>query len=133
MLGALANAREPALVARTLDLTIDAKLRTNERLLPLWTLLSAQATRDDAWAWIERTFDKLAPLLPDRHAARVFGMYSACDPRRTDAVKSFFAPRADKLTGGPRNLALALESAGQCAARVAAHRDAIATYILRGR
>jgi cytosol alanyl aminopeptidase len=52
-----------------------------------------------------------------------------CDPERIERVRAFFAPRIDQLTGGPRNLAQALETAAQCAARVAAQRDSVLGYV----
>ena len=44
-------------------------------------------------------------------------------------MRDFFTPRIEKLTGGPRNLAQALEAAQQCAARVAAQKDSVARYL----
>ena len=52
-----------------------------------------------------------------------------CDAQRIEEVRAFFTPRVDRLTGGPRNLAQALESAEQCAARVAAQRDSVRAYV----
>ena len=56
-------------------------------------------------------------------------MIRMCDARRIDEVRAFFAPRIEQLTGGPRNLAQALEDAAQCAARVAAQRDSVLAYL----
>jgi alanyl aminopeptidase len=128
IVGALANARAQELVARSLALVLDARLRPHERVGPLWALLASVETRDAAWAWLEGNLDKLMPMLPDRYAARIPGAYAACDPGRAKALEQLFAPRADKLTGAPRSLAQALEVIAQCAARVAAHRDGIVAF-----
>jgi len=56
-------------------------------------------------------------------------MIRMCDRTRIDLVRAFFAPRIDRLTGGPRNLAQALEAAELCAARVAAQRDSVLGYL----
>jgi alanyl aminopeptidase len=136
---ALAQARDPALVRRALDLALDPRLRKNERLVALGGergdtgdmvgLLGAAETRDAAWAWLVAHFDELAPQLPDRFAGRIPGMIRLCDARRAEEVRAFFAPRVGELTGGPRNLAQALEASAQCVARVAAQRKSIQSYI----
>ena len=126
---ALASVRDPALVGRALDLALDPRLRQNERLVALKPMLGSLATREAAWSWLTAHFDALAGLLPDRYGGQIPAMISMCDPRRIESVRAFFAPRIDKLTGGPRNLALALEGAQQCAARAAAQRDSVQRYL----
>jgi alanyl aminopeptidase len=129
MLGALASTRDPALLGRALDLSLDPRLRQNERLTIVGALLSTLETRDVAWTWLTAHFDALVPMLPDRYAGFVPRAYKVCDPTRAAALRAFFTPRVDKFTGGPRNLALALETADQCAARVAAQQASIDRYV----
>ena len=128
MLGALASTRDPALLRRALDLSLDPRLRQNERLTIVGALLATLETRDVAWTWLTAHFDALVPMLPDRYAGFMPRFYKVCDATRADAVRAFFTPRVDKLTGGPRNLALALETAEQCAARVAAQQASVDRY-----
>ena len=128
MLGALASTRDPALLTRALDLSLDPRLRQNERITIVATLLSTLETRDAAWTWLTAHFDALAPMLPDRYAGFLPRAFKVCDATRADALRTFFTPRVDKLTGGPRNLALALETAEQCAARVAAQQASTDRY-----
>jgi len=128
LLGALGDVRQPALVARALDFSLDPRLRKNERLNVLAKLLGALATRDVAWAWLQAHYDELVPLLPDRFGGRLPSMMAACDAKRAEQLRAFFTPRVEQLTGGPRNLAQALEVAEQCEARVAAQRDSIERY-----
>ena len=128
VLRAIAGVREPPLIARALDLSLAPTLRKNEHLQPL-RLLGAIATRDLAWAWLKTHFDELAALLPDRYGGRLPLMYSACDAARAEEIRAFFTPRVAKLTGGPRNLAHALELAQQCAAQVDAQRDSVRRYV----
>ena len=128
MLGALASTRDPALLGRALDLSLDPRLRQNERLTIVATLLGTLETRDVAWTWLTAHFDALVPMLPDRYAGFMPRIYKVCDATRADAVRAFFTPRVDKLTGGPRNLALALETAEQCVARVAAQQASVDGY-----
>ncbi len=126
---ALASTRDPVLVQRALDLALDPALHHNERLVALKPLLGSLATRDLAWAWLKAHFDALMPLLPDRFGGRLPSMFGICDPQRIADLRAFFTPRASQLTGGPRNLAQALESAEQCAALAFAQRDSVQRYI----
>ena len=138
LLVALAQTRQPALVARALALALDPRLRKNERLVALGGgrgpggrdgLLRAPDTRDAAWAWLTAHFDALMPLLSDRHGGQLPYAIRMCSRREIDQVRAFLAPRVEQLTGGPRNLAQALERAEQCVARVAAQRDSVIAYL----
>ena len=126
---ALASTRDPVLVGRALDLALDPALRQNERLVTMKPLLGALATRDAAWAWLKAHFDALMPLLPDRYGGRIPSTFALCDPQPTADLRAFFTSRAGQLTGGPRNLAQALESAQQCVALVEAQRDGVQRYV----
>jgi cytosol alanyl aminopeptidase len=126
---ALASTRDPALVGRVLDLALDPQLRQNERLVALKPLLGALATRDAAWAWLTAHFDALFAVLPDRFAGRIPSMLGMCDRPRIEALRAFFTPRVDKITGGPRNLAQALETAEQCVALVETQRPSVQRYV----
>jgi alanyl aminopeptidase len=129
MLVALGSSREPALVTRALDLSLDPRLRQNERLVALGRLLGERATRDASWAWLKQHFDALVVLLPDRYGAQIPGFLRVCDAQRAEELRAFFAPRIDGLTGGPRKLAQVLEAAQQCAALVEAQRERVTAYV----
>jgi len=126
---ALGATRDPALVGRALDVALDPRLRQNERLVTFKVLAGSLETRDAAWAWLEAHFDALVALLPDRFGGQLPSMIKSCDAAWAEKVRAFFAPRVERLTGGPRNLAQALEAATQCAARVAAQRDSVGRYL----
>jgi alanyl aminopeptidase len=138
ILRALAQTRQPPLIARALDLALDPRLRQNERLIALGQgggqdsregLLGAPDTRDAAWTWLTAHFDALMPKLPDRFGGQLPRAIRMCDRRQIDEVRAFLAPRVEQLTGGPRNLAQALETAEQCVARVAAQRASVIAYL----
>jgi alanyl aminopeptidase len=128
LLGAIANVRAPALVARALDLALDPRLRSNERITPIAMLLGAHATRDQAWAWLGAHYDAFVPLLPDRFGGYLPSTYAACDAASARSLEAFFGPRVGKLTGGPRNLANAIDAARQCEARATTQRASVTAY-----
>jgi alanyl aminopeptidase len=126
ILSALGHAEDPLLSARALDLTLDPRLRVNE----IGQLLGAQfrnpRTRDRAWTWLTEHFDALTAR---SGAARSGGMpwYAAsfCSEEAAAAVQQFFEPRVAELTGGPRNLALAVEAISLCAEKANLHRPGV--------
>ncbi len=126
---ALASTREPALVARALDLSLDASLRKNERLTMLTRLLDGRETRDQAWTWVVAHFDALAPMLPDRYGGRFPLDAHFCDAKKADEVNAFFTPRVPSLTGGTRNLAQAVESIATCAKLADAQRQSARRFV----
>jgi cytosol alanyl aminopeptidase len=132
LLGAIASVRDPKLVADALALAFDPRLRPTERLTIPLAMLGSPDTANAAWLWLQASFDRLLPLLPDRYGGRVPLAVQACDPGRVAEMRAFFTSRVGALAGGPRNLAQSLEAAEQCIATVAAARESVLAYI-RGR
>ena len=128
LLGALGSVRDPALLQRALALGLDQRLRQNERSAILATALRQPATREAAWTWMKQGFDALSPLLPDRYAGFLLLGLSFCDTAHAEEARAFFAPRVEKINGGPRNLATALENMQLCAARAQAQGDSARSY-----
>ena len=54
---------------------------------------------------------------------------SYCNAESRDALKAFFEPRADKLTGAPRTLSQVLESIDICIAQKQAEQASIETFL----
>jgi alanyl aminopeptidase len=123
ILSALGHTEDPILSARALDLTLDPRLRINEIGHLLGPQFRNPRTRDLAWAWFTEHFDELTAR---NGAARGGGMpwYAAsfCSDEAAAEVQQFFEPRVAELTGGPRNLAGAVEAISLCAKKAAAHR-----------
>ncbi|HEX5659153.1 MAG TPA: ERAP1-like C-terminal domain-containing protein, partial [Polyangiales bacterium] len=127
LLGALANMRDPELAKRSLGLTLDEKLRTNERLVPLLVQLGQRETRASAFAWLKDNFDGLIAKLGAHGGNDVIGATASfCSTEAAQEVEQFFSPRVDKVPGGPRELALTLETIRACAAIKAHYADALA-------
>jgi alanyl aminopeptidase len=129
LLRALGNVRDPSLVQQALDLSLEPKLRQNERLRILSAFLREPPTREAAWTWLKTHFDALSPMLPDRYAGYVPGMPTFCDRAHADDLRAFFTPRVPRMTGGPRNLTQALDRIEQCVARHDAQRESAREYV----
>ncbi len=128
LLGALANVRDPALAKRSLALTLDDKLRVNERLLPLLVQLGQRETRAQAFAWLRENFDALLAKLGAHGGNDVISASSSfCTAQAAQEVEQFFGSRVEKVPGGPRELALTLESIRGCAATHEHYATALST------
>ncbi|MDD9937810.1 MAG: M1 family aminopeptidase, partial [Myxococcales bacterium] len=123
LLAALSSARSPELSARALALSLDERLRKAEVLVPLGNQMADPQTRAAAFRFMQDNFDALLTRASAMRAGRLprLGAYF-CDPARAQELQAFFGERARQLSGGPRNLASALESIALCAAEVKRQR-----------
>jgi alanyl aminopeptidase len=118
------NEQDEPVAAKVRALTLDAKLRTNEVLMPLASQLANRHTREAAWTWFVASYPKLLERLADEDRAFLpmvgGGFCSEADAAR---VQAFFAPHLGELPGAERTLQQSLESVRLCAAQVAAQRE----------
>ena len=133
LLVALGSFRDPELAVRARELTLLAELRPNERLRPLRAQFADPRTRDEAWRFLTERFDAIA----ERAGASIWTANLPelaepfCSSERAAEVQRFFEPRVEQLSGGPRNLAAAVETIRLCAARVDAQRESVASFFGR--
>src|SRR5262249_46692495 len=114
------------------DLALDSALRVNEVLVPLEAQSGWLETRQAVWEWVQAHFDALVERLGgqlQRNLTRIPA--KLCDAALADQVQAFFAPRVDKLSGGPRSLANTVEPIRLCAARVEAQRPSARSFFER--
>jgi alanyl aminopeptidase len=98
----------------------------NEIRHVLRTQFANPRTRERAWQWLTSNFDALAARFGSQqlggspwHAA------SFCTREAAAAVEAFFGPRVAERSGGPRNLAGAVEAISLCAEKVSLHRPGV--------
>jgi len=126
ILSALGHAEDPALCARVLDLTLDPRVRVNEISRLLGTQFRNPRTRQRAWEWFTANFDELAARSGSSQAGGTpWYTASFCTEEAAVEVRRFFEPRVAELTGGPRNLAAAVEAISLCAERVSVYRPGV--------
>jgi cytosol alanyl aminopeptidase len=117
LLSALASVREPALSDRVLALALDPRLRTNERLLPLFGQSAMPESRERAFLWLQANFDAMVSQLGAHGGNDLIGtMGGFCSEPHAQQVEAYFGPRSANIPGGPRELALTLEAIRNCAA-----------------
>ena len=134
VLHALASVRDAALSQRVLALSLDARLRTNERLLPLFGQIAQRETREQAFAWLRANYDALQAHLGAHGGNDVIAATASfCSEEKAREVDAFFAPKSQQIPGGPRELLLTLESIRSCAAQAATYGEKVrAVYADKG-
>ena len=129
LLGALSSVRDAGLAERVRALSLDERLRTNEIVRPLAVQMGMSETRDATWSWLRAHFDELAERLePGRLGDLPWLTTGFCSAEKADEVEAFFGDRIGELSGGPRNLAGAVEVVRLCAARAEHHRQSAAAF-----
>jgi alanyl aminopeptidase len=129
LLAAISGLDQPALSERVLALSLDPGLRVNERLAPLYGQMGRRETRAHAYAFLKQHYDALSAALSERGTTHVIGVVGHfCSRAEAEDAQSFFAARAPKLPGGPRELALALESVSLCAALADVQKEGAQRY-----
>jgi aminopeptidase N len=109
----LARFRDPALVTRTLDYTASGEVRNQDSWTILTSLLRNRETRDQAWDYIQKNWDKIhAQLTVSSGTEVVRATGSFCTIRQRDEVASFFV--SHKVDASERTLAAAIDSINDC-------------------
>ncbi len=106
---ALAAFRDPALVARTLELTLGDDVPTQDVVLLLIRLLANPDAREPTWSFIQRRWDALSPRISTGLAPRLITALPALQtPAHRKEVAAFF--RAHPMPSAARALKQALET-----------------------
>ena len=109
----LARFPDPALVKRTLDYTVSGEVRNQDAWIVFVALLRNRETRDQAWDYIQKNWDKVqAQLTISSGASVVSATGSFCSVRQRDEVVNFFATHP--VESSERTLAKAIDSINDC-------------------
>jgi aminopeptidase N len=109
----LTRFRDTALVRSTLDYTVSGEVRNQDSWTVLVALLRDRETRDQAWDYMQKNWDKVrAQLTVSSGADVVRATGSFCTARQRDEVMDFFATH--KVDAAQRTLAKAVDSINDC-------------------
>jgi aminopeptidase N/puromycin-sensitive aminopeptidase len=109
----LARFHDTALVQRTLDYAVSGEVRNQDSGAVLDVLLRHRETRDQAWQYIRRNWDKVhAQLTVSSGVELVAATGNFCTVRQREEVAEFFA--AHKVEASERTLAKAIDSINDC-------------------
>ncbi len=128
--GALGDFRDPALLKEAFALTLAPGADFRESSAILVAAAGDPGARPLVWDFLKANFDTVVAKTP-REATGALPYYAAgfCDAARRKDIEAFFAGRIEKLPGGPRNLAQALESVNLCIAARAAQEPGVGAFL----
>jgi aminopeptidase N len=130
LLDALGAFIEPELASQAMALMLTDQFDLREAMGLLWGGFQDPATRDLAYRFVVDHFDAISNKLPPAYRPFLaFTLTALCDDTRKAEVEQFFRPRIEKLDGGPRILAQALEQLGLCSAARKARTPGVVAYL----
>jgi alanyl aminopeptidase len=130
LLGALGGFVEPKLVNRAMAIMLTDQFDLRESLGILQGGVLNPATREVAYKFVVDNFDAITNKLPAMYRPHMaFMLVLLCDDTRKAEAEKFFRPRLEKLDGGPRLLAQALEQLSLCSAAKQAQTPGVVAYL----
>jgi alanyl aminopeptidase len=127
ILDALSSFRDPAIVRDALALVLSDELDPREAT---WHIRQDERMLDLSLDFIEKHFDELDARLPKEAMGFLpLAFSNMCDAKDRDAVARVFQGRVERLLGGPRNLAQALEAISLCDARRRAEEPSLRAFL----
>jgi len=113
LLKMLTQFRSPEFVIRTLEYATSGQVRNQDSWILIAIELGESQTRDLAWSWVQKNWDKVKAQFTTASGANVVSATgSFCTVTRRDEVASFFATH--KVDAADRTLAKALDSIDAC-------------------
>ncbi len=134
---ALGAFRDRALIERAEALAASGEFDVREGAFALFVAGSGDpATRDMPLEFVKKNIEQLEAKLPrgvggDAAASLPFVGSSFCDEDHKQQLKTFFEPRIKNYSGGPRNLAQALESIDICIGKKKALEPGVVDFLSR--
>jgi alanyl aminopeptidase len=133
-LGALSAFRNPALVQRAMAAVLSSDFQIRESMGLLWGALRTPATRALADDFVRANYDTIVARLPrDGGAQLPYTAIWGCNAGQEDGIRAFYEPRNQKITGGPRVLAQALERLRICSTLRRLHAPQVERFFAGGR
>ena len=109
----LTQFHSPIFTVRTLEYATSGQVRNQDSWILIAIELSQRETRDIAWAWVQKNWDKVKAQFTTASGANVVSSVGAfCTVQRRNEVADFFATH--KVEAADRTLAKALDSIDAC-------------------
>jgi alanyl aminopeptidase len=130
LLNALGSFIDPKLVSQAMAIMLTDQFDLREGMGVLFGGFQSPATRPIAYRFVVDNFDAISNKMPPMYRPFLaYTLTALCDDARKAEAEAFFRPRIEKLDGGPRILAQALEQLSLCAAAKKAQRPGIVAYL----
>jgi puromycin-sensitive aminopeptidase len=129
---ALAGFREPELLGRTLEMTLNGEIRSQDAPYVIRSLLVSVYSRGLAWDFVKRNWQTMARQYPESAYTRMYeGISGLVSAEWERDVRAFFAD--NKIDLGGKTLGQYLEQLRVAAAFQEREAEALAAYLSRQR
>jgi len=109
----LAEFEDPVLVQRSLDYAVSGKVRNQDAAIQLAISMQNDKTREQAWAYIQKNWEKVQTLLtPEMGSILVGSTSNFCSGEARESVESFFSTH--KVASTDKALKHAIERVDGC-------------------
>ncbi len=117
-LGAMGQFQEPEITKAALNLLMTDEFDVHQSAFGIvGGTIAWPRSRDVTYEYVKQNWDTLIPKLPtDWGAFMPYTVRNYCDAQHRADAEAFFTGRSTKFSGGPRNLAQALERISLCEA-----------------
>ena len=123
---------DPKIVPQALAVLLTGEFEMREAIGLLQGALGAPRTRELGYAFVKEHFDEITAKLPEAYRPfMAFSFVSLCDDTRRPEIEAFFTPRIEKLEGGPRLMAQALETMSLCSVQRKAEAPGVEAFLKR--
>ncbi len=130
LLTSLAYFRNPDLLWRALGLVVSPDFDGRDSQVILGMALMSPESQALAWNFYQTHFDALSQRLRSDELGRLIGQTgNRCNEIDLAQVETFLTPRVDKIEGGPRALARALESIRLCIKAQEVHAPSVKAFL----
>jgi alanyl aminopeptidase len=132
LLGAMGSFVDPKIVAQALAIVLTDEFEIRETGAIMQRAIAEPRTRELGFAFVKDHFDEITNKLPPLYRPYLaFTFVPLCDDARRPELQAFFAPRIEKLEGGPRLMAQALETMSLCSAQRKAETPGVEAFLKR--
>jgi alanyl aminopeptidase len=130
LFGMLASFRDPALVARSLELVLGDEFPLTESYTLLGSASAHRETRALAWKTVTAHYDAIAARLPRENVAYLVKLGGRfCSDAQRAELAAFFAPRSARAIGGPRVFRNTVEGIALCVAYRAKQEGSLEAFL----
>jgi alanyl aminopeptidase len=130
LLGTMGEFIDPKITAQAMALMLSDQFELREALGLMQGGFANPATRAVAYKFVVDNYDAIANKLPEPYRPfMAFTLVALCDDDRKAEAEKFFRPKIEKLDGGPRILAQALEQLSLCSAQKKARTPGVVAFL----
>ena len=132
LLAAMGGFSNPEIVKQAMAIVLTDEFELREAAALLQGGFAHRATRATAYKFVTDNFDDISAKLPEPFRPYLaFTFVALCDEAKKPEVQKFFGPRIEKLDGGPRVMAQALEQLTLCSAARKAQTPGVVAFLKR--